>query len=70
MSLKNEQCNALLKAQTFLRELLREHKGAWTKKELRERAYSCLRHFPCLGENGMPYFSQDPFTDEHGRPAK
>jgi hypothetical protein len=30
-------------------------------------AYSCLKHFPMLGENGLPYFSQDQFTDEHGR---
>jgi hypothetical protein len=67
MSLRFEQCNALLKARTFLRELMRPRKGAWTKKELRDRAYGCLKHFPHLGENGMPYFSQDEFTDRNGK---
>jgi hypothetical protein len=30
-------------------------------KELRERAYSALRHFPFLDERGEPLWSQDDF---------
>ena len=70
MSLRFEQCNALLKTKAFLRDLLQEHKGPWTKKELRERAYRCLKHFPFLNENGHPLFSNDEFTDKEGKATK
>jgi hypothetical protein len=70
MSLKFEQCTALLRSREFLRELLLPRSKPWTKKELKERAYSCLRHFPMLGENGMPYFSQDEFTKPDGGMVK
>lgn len=29
--------------------------------ELKDRAYSCLRHFPTLDEHGKPLFSRDEF---------
>jgi hypothetical protein len=66
MSLKYEQCTAILRSRELLRELLHSPGKRWTKKELRDRAYRCLKHFPMLGENGLPYFSQDEFTRPDG----
>jgi hypothetical protein len=63
MSLRYEQYRSLQKTQAFLRDLL-ANEERWTKKELRERAYSCLRHYPSLTEKGRPMFSQDPFTED------
>jgi hypothetical protein len=63
MSLRYEQYRSLLKTREFLRDLLTS-KVRWTKKELKERAYSCLRHYPALTEKGRPMFSQDPFTED------
>lgn len=63
MSLRYEQYWSLQKTQKFLRDLM-THRGRITKKELRDRAYSCLRHFPALAESGRPIFSSDPFTED------
>lgn len=64
MSLKYEQYHSLKKTQNFLRDLLTTDSRPKTVKELKARAYSCLRHFPFLRENGEPMFSQDNFLDE------
>jgi hypothetical protein len=61
MSLRFEQRNALLKARDLLRALLHPSTRPKTVKELRERAYSALRHFPFLDERGEPLWSQDEF---------
>jgi hypothetical protein len=61
MSLKFEQCYALYKTQNFLRSLLHSDTRPKTVKELKARAYSCLRHFPFLDERGEPIFSRDGF---------
>ena len=63
MSLRYEQYDSLRKTKEFLRELLASKKR-WTKKELREKAYSCLRHYPCLHDTGQPIFSRDEFTED------
>lgn len=47
-----------------MRDLLFTDTRPKTVKELKARAYSCLRHFPHLKENGEPIFSQDSFSDE------
>lgn len=64
MSLKYEQYHSLKKTQNFLRDLLSTDTRPKTVKELKDRAYSCLRHFPHLKENGEPMFSRDNFLDE------
>ena len=61
MSLKYEQYAALVKTQNFLRDLLTVDGYPKTKKEMRDRAYRCLRHFPFLDEHGNPMFSRDEF---------
>ena len=61
MSLRSEQCYALYKTRNFLRDLMHGSTRPKTAKEFRDRAYSCLRHFPCLDETGMPLFSRDEF---------
>jgi hypothetical protein len=61
MSLRFEQRNALLKARQLRRDCLDPKKRPKTVKELRERAYSALRHFPFLTEQGEPMWSQDEF---------
>lgn len=65
MSLRFEQCTALKRTQEFLREILQGDYPK-TKKEMRDRAYRCLKHFPHLTEHGMPMFSKDPFTADDG----
>jgi hypothetical protein len=65
MSLRYEQYHSLLKTQNFLRDLLFTDTRPKTVKELKQRAYSCLRHYPFLKENGEPMFSQDTFSDEN-----
>jgi hypothetical protein len=65
MSLRYEQYNSLIKTQNFLRDLLFTDTRPKSVKELKQRAYSCLRHYPFLKENGEPMFSQDPFSDEN-----
>jgi hypothetical protein len=61
MSLRFEQRRALLKARQLLRDCLDPKKRPKTVKELRERAYSALRHYPFLDERGEPLWSQDEF---------
>jgi hypothetical protein len=61
MSLRYEQCYALYKTRNFLRDLLDSSARPKTVKELKARAYSCLRHFPFLDERGAPIFSRDDF---------
>jgi len=61
MSLKNEQYHSLYRTREFLRDLFTVDKYPKTRKEMRARASSCLRHFPCLAENGEPIFSGDDF---------
>ena len=60
MSLLHEQHRALLRTRKFLRDLLLQTRTK-TAKEIKARAYSCLRHFPFLKENGEPMWSQDNF---------
>lgn len=61
MSLRSEQYYALHKTREFLRDLMYTKTRPKTVKELKDRAYSCLKHFPFLKENGEPIFSQDNF---------
>jgi hypothetical protein len=61
MSLRAEQYYALRKTQAFLRDLLYKETRPKKAGELKERAYSCLRHFPYLDDNGKPMFSLDDF---------
>jgi len=63
MSLRNEQYNSLRKTREFLRLLMTPQRPK-RAKEIKEMAYSCLRHFPFLTENGEPMWSQDPFTKD------
>ena len=58
MSLKNEQYWALKKARDFLRDLMDSKKRPKTVKEMKDRAYSCLRHYPFLKDDGEPMFSK------------
>lgn len=69
MSLKYEQCTALLRTSEFLRELI-AGKVPKTKAEIRERAYRCLRHFPMLNDHGLPRFSNDEWTDNDGKAVR
>jgi hypothetical protein len=59
MSLKYEQYYALYKTQRFMRDLIMN--PIPKAKELRQRAHSCLRHFPFLSKRGEPIFSKDDF---------
>ena len=61
MSLRYEQYHALKKTQAFLRDLLFTETRPKKASELKERAHRCLRHFPCLDDDGKPMFSQDGF---------
>lgn len=58
MSLKYEQYQSLLKTRDFLYFILKDN-SKWSKKELRKKASSCIRHFPPLDKKGKPYFSID-----------
>lgn len=35
-----------------------------TKREMREWASRCLKHYPFLDNQGQPYWSQDEFTKD------
>lgn len=61
MSLRYENYYALYKTREFLRDLLYTDTRPKTVKEMKDRAYSCLKHFPFLKENGEPIFSKDDF---------
>lgn len=64
MSLRYEQYAALKRTREFLRDLFTVDKYPKTKKEMRERAYRCLKHYPFLHESGQPIWSKDPFTKD------
>jgi hypothetical protein len=64
MSLRYEQYLALLKAKSLLLDLLYPSTTPKTKKELKNKIYRALKHFPALTENGQPIFSKDPFTKD------
>ena len=61
MSLRYEQQYALYKTREFLRDLLHHSTRPKTAEELKDRAYSCLRHFPFLDKFGAPMWSHDDF---------
>jgi hypothetical protein len=61
MSLRREQYWALRKTQDFLRDLLFTDTRPKKVSELKQRAYRCLKHFPCLDDDGKPMFSRDGF---------
>lgn len=61
MSLRAEQQYSLFKTQKFLRDLMHHSTRPKTVKEMRDRAYSCLKHFPFLDERGKPIWSRDGF---------
>ena len=61
MSLRREQYWALKKTQDFLRDLLLPDTRPKKVSELKARAYSCLRHYPHLDDDGKPMFSKDDF---------
>ena len=62
MSLRYEQYLALARTRDLLRDLLTGENYPRTKREMRERASRCLKHFPPLREDGEPMFSRDNFT--------
>ena len=64
MSLRYEQYHSLNITHRFLRDLLTVEEYPKTRKDMRERASACLRHFPFLHENGQPMWSQDDFTED------
>lgn len=59
MSIRIEQYRALVTTRAFLYDLLTVNKFPTTRREMRQRAMTCLRHFPFLRENGEPMFSRD-----------
>ena len=59
MSLRREQYWALKKTRQFLSDMLFPQTRPKTIKELKQRVFSCTRHFPSLDEHGRPYFSKD-----------
>ena len=61
MSLRREQYYALKKTQALLRDLLFTDTRPKKVSELKDRAHSCLRHFPHLDDDGKPMFSKDGF---------
>jgi hypothetical protein len=61
MSLRREQYWALKKTQAFLRDLLFTDTRPKKVSELKDRAHSCLRHYPHLDDDGKPMFSKDGF---------
>jgi len=62
MSLRYEQYAALAKTREFLLDLMTVDKYPKSKKEMREKAYRCLRHYPILDDTGEPIFSKDDFV--------
>lgn len=64
MSIRTEQYRALQMTRALLRDLLDRSKTPRVPKEVRERAYRALRHYPLLMENGEPVFSRDEFELE------
>ncbi len=46
MTVPNERTRAVLYTKDFLRDLLDPKKTPRVPKEIRQRAYRCLRHYP------------------------
>lgn len=46
MTLPNERRNAVLKTESFLRDLLDPKETPGVPKAIRQRASSCLKHYP------------------------
>jgi len=46
MTLPNERRMAVIRTEEFLKDLMDPKKTPRVPKEIRSRAYSCLRHFP------------------------
>ena len=61
MSLRSEQYNAMIRTREFLRDLMDPAITKRVPKEIRERAYRCIRHYPHCDSNGIPRFSIDPY---------
>lgn len=59
MSIKVEQFRSLKITKEFLRDLVDPKERPKNVKEMKERVFGCLRHFPPLDENGKPRFSAD-----------
>jgi len=66
MSLRYEEYRALKKTRAFLRELLSRPHKSWTAREIKEQAYTCIKHYPHINEYGKPLFSKDEFTTDDG----
>ena len=75
MSLRYEQYWAMRNARQYVRSQFYYWIGwrnrVWWFKPGRkyfqakiDRAYRCLRHFPCLYESGQPMWSKDEFTED------
>jgi hypothetical protein len=59
MSLCSEQYRSLIYTRKLLRDMCCAKKRPKTVKELKERAFRALRHFPELAKNGEPMFRHD-----------
>jgi hypothetical protein len=64
MSIRSEQYRALKLTKEFIYDLFDPKKYPKTKKEMREKASRCTRHFPPLEESGKPIFSRDTLTKD------
>lgn len=73
MSLRYEEQRALKITRDFLRLILTKDCPT-RKKDLRERAWRCLKHYPFLDKTGRPMFSLDEFPcpeiEDHGANAR
>ena len=65
MSLRYEQYRSLRYTKEFLHDLLTVERYPKTKREMRQRVFDCLRHYPFLFENGQPMWSKDDITEDH-----
>jgi hypothetical protein len=63
MSLKYEQKRAIKQTRDFLSELLTINGIPKTKKELRQKASRCLKHFPPLDKDNNIMWSNDNFEE-------
>lgn len=68
MSLAHEQRRSLLLTRRLLCDLMHHSTRPKRVSELRDRASRCLKHFPPLGDDGWPLFSQDVWPDSKPAP--
>lgn len=61
MSLRDQQYKAIQRTRTLLADLINAQKTPRVPRAVRDRAYSCLKHYPHADPNGVPVFSRDPF---------